>query len=105
MNLPKDEIRRRNIIRKEAYPYQTPVMMNYDSGDPLGCLEKALLAADRNGFPVRKAEAAKRGKLRGLGAGTYAAGGGLAPSWIAVRVGVRRAAFATAAAPARPTAQ
>src|SRR5258708_7586119 len=103
MNLPKDEIRRRNIIRKEAYPYQTPVMMNYDSGDPLGCLEKALLAADWKGFPVRKAEAAKRGKLRGLGLCTYVEACGLAPSRIAIRLGVRGGLFEGATGRVPPT--
>jgi carbon-monoxide dehydrogenase large subunit len=103
MKIPKDEIRRRNIIRKEAYPYQTPVMMNYDSGDPLGCLEKALLAADWKGFPARKAEAAKRGKLRGLGLCTYVEACGLAPSRIAIRLGVRGGLFESATVRVHPT--
>ena len=42
IGIDKAEIRRRNMIPKEAYPYQTPVMVEYDSGDPKGCLDKAL---------------------------------------------------------------
>jgi len=105
MNIDKDEIRRRNIIRKEDYPHQTPVMMNYDSGDPLGCLEKALLAADWKGFPARKAEAAKRGKFRGIGLCTYVEACGLAPSRIAIRLGVRGGLFESATVRVHPTGQ
>jgi CO/xanthine dehydrogenase Mo-binding subunit len=36
MGIDKAEIRRRNMIPIDAYPYQTPVMMKYDSGDPVG---------------------------------------------------------------------
>ena len=56
------EIRRRNMIPKEAYPYQTPVMMQYDSGDPKGCLAKAADVADWAGFPARKAQSVRQGK-------------------------------------------
>jgi carbon-monoxide dehydrogenase large subunit len=103
MKIDRAEIRRRNIIRKDAYPYQTPVMMNYDSGDPLGCLEKALVTADWNGFPVRKAEAAKRGKFRGIGLCTYVEACGLAPSRIAIRLGVRGGLFESATVRVHPT--
>ena len=58
MGIDKAEIRRRNMIPIDAYPYQTPVMMKYDSGDPGGCLDRALIAADWAGFPKRKAESA-----------------------------------------------
>jgi carbon-monoxide dehydrogenase large subunit len=36
MGIDRVEIRRRNMIPKEAYPYQTPVLVQYDSGDPMG---------------------------------------------------------------------
>jgi aerobic carbon-monoxide dehydrogenase large subunit len=103
MKIDKAEIRRRNMIRVDAYPYQTPVMMNYDSGDPIGCMDKALLAADWKGFPARKAEAAKRGKLRGIGLCTYVEACGLAPSRIAIRLGVRGGLFESAAVRVHPT--
>src|SRR5690606_33534081 len=43
-------------------------------------LDKALAAADVAGFPARKAEAAKQGKLRGLGYSCYIEACGIAPS-------------------------
>ena len=58
-------------------------MMEYDSGDPKGCLEKALQASDWAGFAKRKSASANNGKLRGIGLSTYVEACGLAPSRIA----------------------
>src|SRR6185437_7009581 len=65
------ELRRRNFIAKEAYPYQTPVALAYDSGDYFTTLDMALKSADYAGFAKRREEAAKRGKLRGIGICSY----------------------------------
>jgi carbon-monoxide dehydrogenase large subunit len=65
-------------------------MMEYDSGDPAGCLDKALEVADWKGFAKRKADSASRGKLRGIGLCTYVEACGLAPSRIATRLGCAR---------------
>lgn len=72
------EIRRRNFVR--TFPHQTPVIMNYDAGDYEASLDKALALIDYKGFAARKAEAARRGKLRGIGFSTYIEACGLAPS-------------------------
>ncbi len=63
------DIRRRNFIPREAFPYQTPVAMSkYDSGDPLGQLEKALRLSEWDRFPERR----KRAKnLRGIGCAAF----------------------------------
>src|SRR3546814_10002536 len=61
------ELRRKNFIPPDAFPYQTPVALQYDSGDYDATLDAALKLADVDGFPRRKQEAASRGKLRGLG--------------------------------------
>ncbi len=103
MGIDKAEIRRKNMIRLEAYPYQTPVMMQYDSGDPLGCLDRALAAADWAGFAKRKEESSRRGKFRGIGLCTYVEACGLAPSRIAIRLGVRGGLFESATVRVHPT--
>ncbi|GLR52970.1 xanthine dehydrogenase family protein molybdopterin-binding subunit [Shinella yambaruensis] len=72
------ELRRINFIR--AFPHQTPVIMNYDAGDYEASLEAAMAAADWNGFPARKAEAASRGMKRGIGMSCYIEACGIAPS-------------------------
>jgi carbon-monoxide dehydrogenase large subunit len=72
------ELRRKNFIRE--FPYQTPVIMNYDAGDYEASLSAALAASDYDGFPARRAEAKKRGKLRGIGMSCYIEACGIAPS-------------------------
>jgi carbon-monoxide dehydrogenase large subunit len=72
------ELRRRNFIRE--FPYATPVILTYDAGDFDANLDGALKAADYAGFPARKAEAAARGKLRGIGLSSYIEACGIAPS-------------------------
>jgi carbon-monoxide dehydrogenase large subunit len=103
MGIDKAEIRRRNMIPKEAYPYQTPVMVEYDSGDPKGCLEKGLQVADWAGFGKRKSESARNGKLRGIGLSTYVEACGLAPSRIAGRLGARGGLYESATVRVHPT--
>ncbi len=105
MGIDRVEIRRRNIIPKEAYPYQTPVLVEYDSGDPLGCLENALVEADVAGFPARKSASASAGKLRGIGFSTYVEACGLAPSRIAGRLGARGGLYESATVRVHPTGQ
>ena len=72
------ELRRKNFIT--SFPHQTPVIMNYDAGDYAASLDAAMKAADYAGFPKRKAEAAKQGKLRGIGMSNYIEACGIAPS-------------------------
>src|SRR6185312_2826063 len=55
----------------EALPYKAPSGMLYDSGDFTTVLDKALAAADWNGFERRRQESKARGRLRGRGIGNY----------------------------------
>lgn len=80
MGLDPAEIRRRNFIPEEAFPYQTPVVQCYDSGDYHGALEKALTLADYDGFPARAEAAKARGMRRGIGLSSYVEACGIAPS-------------------------
>ena len=75
------ELRRRGFIPKDRFPYRIAAGFEYDCGDFAGVLEKALAAADWDGFPGRKEAAKKRGRLRGRGMSTYieATGAGFAP--------------------------
>ncbi len=65
------ELRRRNHIQPEQMPYRAPSGMLYDSGEFPTVMEKALIAADWNGYAVRHAESRARGKVRGRGIGHY----------------------------------
>jgi len=77
--------RRANMVR--AFPYRTATGAVYDSGDYVARLDEAIEQADAEGFAARRAESAKRGKLRGLGLGPYVEGtGGVPQEFAEVRV-------------------
>jgi aerobic carbon-monoxide dehydrogenase large subunit len=69
--LGRDEIRRRNLVRESDMPWQTPLLVAYDSGDFPTNLERALDVADFAGFEQRRKEARSHGKLLGLGISYY----------------------------------
>ena len=78
MGIDPGDLRKRNFIK--SFPHQTPVIMAYDAGDYNASLKKALEMADVKGFNKRKREAARHGKLRGLGYSAYIEACGIAPS-------------------------
>jgi len=101
--IDRAELRRRNFVPKDAYPYQTPVALTYDSGDYFTTLDMALKAADYAGFEQRRQESAKRGKLRGIGVATYIEACGIAPSAVAGALGARAGLYETAELRVHPT--
>ena len=103
MNMDPAELRRRNFIPKDQYPYQTPVALCYDSGDPVGCLDKASAAIDYQGFEARRAAAKTRGKLRGIGISTYVEACGIAPSALAGALGARAGLYECGEVRVHPT--
>ena len=64
-------LRKLNHIRPDQMPYQAASGSAYDSGEFSALLERALAAADWDGFAARKAESTARGRLRGRGIGNY----------------------------------
>ena len=81
------DIRRRNFIQPEDFPYETPVALTYDVGDYEASLDKALAHADYAGFAERKAASEANGKRRGIGFSCYIEACGLAPSQVALSLG------------------
>src|SRR5262249_45565066 len=71
MGIDRLAIRRRNHVKPGEIPYSAASGMVYDSGDFTGVLDDAVAVADWKGFAGRKRESRKRGKLRGLGIGSY----------------------------------
>jgi carbon-monoxide dehydrogenase large subunit len=71
MGIDRVALRRRNQIRPQELPRQVASSSNYDSGDFIALTKQALELADSKGFPRRKRESRKRGKLRGLGVTNY----------------------------------
>lgn len=71
LGLSPIEIRRRNLIPREAMPYTTALGSTYDSGDFVRNLDDAVELARWSEFEHRRREARLRGKLRGIGVSTY----------------------------------
>jgi carbon-monoxide dehydrogenase large subunit len=67
MRIDPAELRRRNNIPPEAMPFKTGLTFTYDSGEFEKTMDMALALADAKGFPQRRAESRKRGRLRGFG--------------------------------------
>jgi carbon-monoxide dehydrogenase large subunit len=103
LSIDPPEIRRRNFIPPDAFPYQTPVVVQYDSGNYVPILDEALKMADYAGFAKRRQDAKGRGKLRGIGLSTYIEACGLAPSNVAGIIGARAGLFEAAEVRMHPT--
>jgi carbon-monoxide dehydrogenase large subunit len=71
MGIDRIELRRKNLISPEAMPYTNAVGAPYDSGTYEANMDLALRNADVAGFEARRKDAAKRGKLLGLGIAHY----------------------------------
>jgi carbon-monoxide dehydrogenase large subunit len=73
-------LRRRNLIRPRQIPYKTAVGTTYDSGDFAPILDKALAFANYGSFKQRRRDAARRGKLRGVGISCFLEHAGALPT-------------------------
>jgi carbon-monoxide dehydrogenase large subunit len=71
VGLDPAEIRRRNLIPRDAYPFVSASGMSYDSGDFPKALEAALAAADYDGLRRAQAAARAEGRLVGIGVACY----------------------------------
>jgi len=71
MKIDPAEMRKRNFLRPEDFPYRTHVGETYDAGEFGKILDGVLALADWQGFPGRKEKSRQRGKLRGRGLATY----------------------------------
>ena len=89
-------IRKRNFIAADAFPYQTPVALLYDSGSYERALDIALEKADWNGFAARRSASEAEGRLRGIGIAAPIEATGAAPSAIAGQLGARAGLYESA---------
>jgi aerobic carbon-monoxide dehydrogenase large subunit len=71
MKLDPVEVRRRNLIRREQFPYRTHLGDTYDGGNFAAVLDKVLALADWNGFAARREASKRAGRLRGRGLAVY----------------------------------
>ena len=103
MNIDPVELRRRNFIPADAYPYQTQVALAYDSGNYALSMDLALDAADYQGFAKRRESSAATGKLRGIGFSSYIEACGIAPSAVVGSLGAGVGLYESAQVRFNPT--
>jgi carbon-monoxide dehydrogenase large subunit len=101
LGMSQEEIRRRNFITQ--FPYQTPVALQYDTGDYHAIMTKATELADVAGYAARKAATEAKGMLRGIGYSSYIEACGIAPSNIAGALGARAGLFEAGEVRVHPT--
>ncbi|MCZ6840076.1 MAG: xanthine dehydrogenase family protein molybdopterin-binding subunit [Alphaproteobacteria bacterium] len=71
MGIDRVEIRRKNLVSPDAMPFTAASGQVYDSGDFEPIFDKALAAADWDGFGKRRAASEAAGMKRGLGICAY----------------------------------
>ena len=90
------ELRRKNFIKPDQFPYDTPVAVTYDTGNYHATLDKALEMTDYANFEARAAESKARGKLRGYGLAHFIEACGIAPSNLVGQLGARAGLYESA---------
>jgi len=87
LNMDPVEIRRKNFIPSGEFPYQTPVALQYDSGNYAGVMDKAVELANYSAMRAAQAEARNQGRLVGIGIGACIEASGPVPSKVAGALG------------------
>ncbi len=90
------ELRRKNFIQPDQFPYQTPVAVVYDTGNYPATMDKMLELSDYAGFPARAERSKADGKLRGFGIAHYIEACGIAPSNLVGQLGARAGLYESA---------
>ena len=71
LNVDRVALRERNLIRREMFPYASPLGLIYDCGDFIGNMRRVVERADWAGFLARRAASEGAGMLRGIGVANY----------------------------------
>ncbi|HXV61165.1 MAG TPA: xanthine dehydrogenase family protein molybdopterin-binding subunit [Vicinamibacteria bacterium] len=87
LGLDPIEIRKKNLIGKDEFPYQTPVAMVYDSGNYPALFDKAAELSGYQKMRKEQGEARKKGRLVGVGVSGCIEASGPAPSAVAGSLG------------------
>lgn len=71
LDLDPAEVRRKNFIPPEAFPYQAPMGPHYDSGNYATALDAVLAKADYRALRAEQARGRLEGRLLGIGLSCY----------------------------------
>ncbi|PSP91748.1 carbon monoxide dehydrogenase [Halobacteriales archaeon QS_4_66_20] len=83
------EFRRQNFVPGDAFPYETPVAMAYDSGDYQKTLDRAKEMLNYEEFRERQEQAREDGRYLGVGLSAYIEACGIAPSELVGELGAQ----------------
>ncbi|MCL6631858.1 MAG: molybdopterin-dependent oxidoreductase [Alicyclobacillus herbarius] len=97
------EVRRRNLIPADEFPYHSPTGLEYDSGNYQLALGRALDMADYDGFRRKQKELRAKGRYVGVGVTTYVEICGLGPSQVAGAVGFQGGLWDSSTVRVHPT--
>ncbi|HKJ60154.1 MAG TPA: xanthine dehydrogenase family protein molybdopterin-binding subunit [Halobacteriales archaeon] len=81
LDLDPAEVRRRNFVAPEQFPYETGLGRTYDSGDYGATMDVALERVGYDAFRERQAAAREAGRFLGIGISSYVEACGAAPGW------------------------
>jgi carbon-monoxide dehydrogenase large subunit len=97
------EVRRKNLIPAESFPYDNPLGLTYDSGDYRRALDKAMEMIDYQGVRKEQTKLSGEGKYIGIGWSTYVEICGLGPSEVAGAVGFQGGLWESATVRVHPS--
>ncbi|MBF6594671.1 MAG: molybdopterin-dependent oxidoreductase [Thermaceae bacterium] len=97
------EFRRKNFIQPSEFPYQTPVALQYDSGNYEPAMDKALEMVGYKELRRQQEEGRQQGKYMGIGVITFLEACGLAPSALVGSLGAQAGQWESALVRVMPT--
>ncbi|KST65717.1 xanthine dehydrogenase family protein molybdopterin-binding subunit [Mastigocoleus testarum] len=104
VDMDPSEVRRKNMVASDQFPYENGLGFTYDSGNYELALDKALEIIDYSNIQQPKAEAKTRGKRLGIGVASYVTIGGVGPSPIMARdIGLNGSTWGSAHLRVHPT--
>ena len=103
MGMDPAELRRKNFIQPDEFPYQTPVALQYDSGNYERALDKALKMVDYTSWREKQKSAREEGRLIGIGFSAFIEACGIAPSQVVGSLGARAGLYESASIRVHPT--
>ncbi|WP_255197637.1 xanthine dehydrogenase family protein molybdopterin-binding subunit [Halorarius litoreus] len=87
IGMDRTEIRRKNFIKEDEFPYEVATGLVYDSGNYDDNLDKALDIVDYESFKERQEAAREEGRYLGIGIGCFVENAGPAPAEASVTTG------------------
>jgi carbon-monoxide dehydrogenase large subunit len=84
------EVRLRNMILPDSFPYETATGATYDSGNYQKCFKLALELSKYRAFEAEKERARRNGRFIGIGIGLYVDQAGLGPTKLMSSLGIKQ---------------